>query len=177
DINYDGARSLLRGFEDWSQLRYYFREVSATSGRAHGEALQEMTAEDYAKLMPRDGPLAGRYVFYNHSAFDGNDAAPGVTDDAAIASDKAALLAGDTATFDNVSSYSRGINGVMVDLLPPPAPAQPPEVQDFVLKVGDGVTGWRTLAQAPQVTFRPGAGASGTDRVTLVLPDNAVRNT
>ena len=177
DINYDRAQSLLRGFEDWSQLRYYFREVSATAGRAHGEALQEMKAEEYANLMPRDGPLAGRYIFYNRSIFDGNDAAPGVADDAAIAADKAALLASDTATFDNISSYSRGINGVMMDLLPPPAPAQPPEAQDFVLKIGDGVIGWRTLAQAPQVTLRPGAGASGTDRVTLVLPDNAVRNT
>ena len=43
---------------------------------------------------------------------------PGFSDDNAIASDKIALLPGaGTATFANVSSYSHGITGVMVDLL------------------------------------------------------------
>jgi hypothetical protein len=177
DVNFDGKWQLLRSFEDWTQLRYYFLESQVMSAGAHGDMPAEITAEEYAAQMPQDGPLAGRYVFYNRSAFDGNDPGPGSGDDAAIATDKGALLAGEAATFDNVSSYSRGINGVMVDLLPPPAPAESPGAGDFVLKVGDDASGWRTLTQAPQVTFRPGAGASGTGRVTLVLPDNAVRNT
>jgi hypothetical protein len=36
---------------------------------------------------------------------------------------------------------------------------------------------WRPLSVAPSVSVRRGAGASGTDRVTLVLPDGVVLNT
>jgi hypothetical protein len=53
-----------------------------------------------------------RHIFYNNSRFDGNDPA----DDAAIAPDKQALLPGQTADFANYTSYSRGINGIMVDI-------------------------------------------------------------
>ena len=49
-----------------------------------------MTVHDYDGLMPQDGPLAGRYVFYNRSAFDGNSAAASAADDAAIETDSAA---------------------------------------------------------------------------------------
>ena len=38
-------------------------------------------------------------------------------DDAAIATDKTALLPGETASLANYTSYSRGINGIMVDLI------------------------------------------------------------
>src|SRR5688572_17402633 len=38
--------------------------------------------------------VEGRYVFYNQSAFDGNDPASNASDDAAIAIDKSALLPG-----------------------------------------------------------------------------------
>jgi RHS repeat-associated protein len=118
--------------------------------------------------------VAGRLAFYNHSALDGNDAAAGAADDAAVAGDKHALLPGRTATFDNVTTYSRGINGVMIDMagLGHDATLAP---DDFVLETGDGAT-W-SAGPAPAVSVRPGAGASGTDRVTLVLPDFAVRNT
>ncbi len=61
--------------------------------------------------------VTGRHVFYNNSAFDGNDPAANASDDAAVATDKAPL-AGDvvTATFANYTSYGLGINGVMVDI-------------------------------------------------------------
>src|SRR5688500_10349284 len=48
------------------------------------------------------GVVAGRYVFYNNSAFDGHDPSADAADDAAIAADKQPLLPGDgTATFAN----------------------------------------------------------------------------
>ena len=31
-----------------------------------------------------DATVAGRYIFFNHSAFDGNDAAANASDDAAV---------------------------------------------------------------------------------------------
>ena len=65
--------------------------------------------------------VAGRYIFYNRSSFDGADPAATAGDDAAIALDKLALLPGQAATFDSVTTYSRGINGVMIDVAGLPA--------------------------------------------------------
>ena len=49
--------------------------------------------------------VAGQDIFYAGSSFG-----------TAIATDKTALLPGNTATFANYTSYVDGINGVMVDL-------------------------------------------------------------
>ncbi|MGA2060941.1 MAG: hypothetical protein ABSG67_10700, partial [Thermoguttaceae bacterium] len=54
--------------------------------------------------------IAGRYIFYNNSKFDA------AGDSGAIATDKTALLPGQTATFANYTSYSLGINGIIVDI-------------------------------------------------------------
>ena len=54
--------------------------------------------------------VTGRMVFYNNSSFDA------ISDDAAIASDKTALLPGDTASFANYTSFSSGLNGIMIDI-------------------------------------------------------------
>jgi hypothetical protein len=95
---------------------------------------------------------------------------PGFSDDNAIALDKVALLPGaGTATFANVSSYSRGITGVMVDLLGTSgggsiAPS------DFTFRMGNSNTpGQWAIAPTPAtVTVRSGAGVSGSDRVELI---------
>lgn len=60
--------------------------------------------------------VVGRDVFYNNSYFDGRNPAADTSDDNAIATDKQALLPGQTASFTNYTSYSKGINGVMVDI-------------------------------------------------------------
>ena len=59
---------------------------------------------------------AGAFVFYNDSGFDGHDPAANAMDEFAIATDKAPLRPGEAATFANVTSYVRGLNGVMIDL-------------------------------------------------------------
>jgi ELWxxDGT repeat protein len=112
--------------------------------------------------------VVGRYVFYNHSAFDGNDPAAGRTDDGAIAADKAPLLPGRQPSFANVTSYDKGINGVMIDVSRLPITDAPLSVADFDFgSANDPVA----------VTVRRGAGAAGTDRVTLVWrSDQAVVN-
>src|SRR5690606_35115018 len=61
--------------------------------------------------------VAGRHIYYNNSKFD--TATEGISpfDEFAIAPDKQALLPdGTLADSANVTSYSRGINGIMVDL-------------------------------------------------------------
>jgi subtilisin-like proprotein convertase family protein len=105
--------------------------------------------------------VVARHVFYNRSAFDGADATANVSDDGAIATDKRALLPGQAASFANVTSYSRGINGVMIDVLGLPA-ASAPAAGDF------------DFGGAPppaSVSVRRGAGVGASDRVTLTWPD------
>ena len=122
------------------------------------------------------GRVAGRHVFYNASAFDGGGAAANASDDAAVATDKAALLPGAAATFANYTSYSRGINGVMVDVSGLLADLT---AADFALHVGnDADPGSWTNAPAPlSVTRRNGAGINGSDRITLTWADGAIKNT
>ncbi|MBN2473466.1 MAG: lamin tail domain-containing protein [Pirellulales bacterium] len=121
--------------------------------------------------------IVGRHVFYNGSTFDGNSPAAHSQDDAAVATDKQPLLPGQTATFANYTSFSRGINGVMVDLVGLPQAAAP-GTDDFVFRVGNSNDpGTWGLATAPTaITVRPGAGTGGSDRVTLIWPDFAVVN-
>ena len=60
-------------------------------------------------------------MFYNQSTFDGNNAAAGAADSSAIATDKTAYLPGDGLIGpQSISSYTKGINGIMVDFGPKP---------------------------------------------------------
>src|SRR5687767_14681429 len=89
--------------------------------------------------------VVAHHVFYNQSAWDGNDAAANAADDAAIATDKSALLPGQTATFANYTSYSRGINGIMVDIAGLPVGlGSGPGPTDFTFKIGNdnNPAGW-----------------------------------
>ena len=114
-------------------------------------------------------------IFYNDSHYDYKDPLANLLDDLAIATDKEALLPGETATFANYTSYSRGINGVMIDIA---ALGGTPMADDFVFKVGsdDNPNGWPELEphEQPSVTVRPTVG--GYDRVTLIWADNAIQN-
>ncbi|HUT12474.1 MAG TPA: lamin tail domain-containing protein [Thermoguttaceae bacterium] len=120
--------------------------------------------------------VVGRHVFYNRSAFDGNNAGADAADDAAIAADKQALLPGHVATFSNYTSFSQGLNGVMVDLEGLPEGYTPVET-DFRFYVGySNAPGSWAAAPAPEIVdFRPGAGVDGSDRVTIIWADNAIR--
>ena len=135
-------------------------------------------AADASEAWLFNSAVAGRYVFYNNSAWDGNDPAANTADDNAIATDKQALLPGQPATPANVTSYSRGINGVMVDItgLADPADLTPANIGNyFAFKVGndDNPGGWNAAAAPSAVLVRQGAG--GSDRVTLIWADGAIQ--
>jgi len=117
----------------------------------------------------------GRNIFYNRSFFDGNDAAINANDDLAIATNKQALLPGQVATYSNYTNYSRGINGIMVDIA---NAAGTITLTDFTFKYGNNNTpsGWTTAATPIDFLVRPGAGVGGSDRVTIVWADNAIPN-
>jgi len=120
--------------------------------------------------------IVSRRLFYNNSNYDGNNSSANSADDAALASDKSALLPGGTATFANVSSYSRGINGIMLDL----AGSHPSiTAADFTFNIGNNnVPSTWAAAPAPlSVTVRAGAGLGGSDRVEILWADGAIINT
>jgi hypothetical protein len=115
--------------------------------------------------------VEGRKIFYNRSAFDGNNAAANAADDSAIDTTKTPLLRGaGPATFANYTSYSRGINGLMIDI---EGLNGTPTLADFTFKMGNDSTpsAWAAAPSPTSITVRPGAGANGSDRVTLIWPD------
>jgi hypothetical protein len=120
--------------------------------------------------------VVGRRIFYNNSALDGNNPAANPADDNAIATDKQALLPGGTASFANYTSYSRGINGIMVDVS---NLGGTPTAADFMIKVGNtnSPSSWQPAPAPAAVLRRPGAGVGGSTRIEITWPDNAIQNT
>lgn len=121
--------------------------------------------------------IAGIHLFYNQSKYDGNNAAINAADDAAIATDKSPYLAGSGATtFANVSSYTLGINGIMVDLGGSHGAITP---SDFIFKTGNNnaPTNWTTVAAPATVMTRLGAGTNNSDRVEITWANNAIQQT
>jgi len=130
-----------------------------------------------------DAPSAevvARHVFYNNSKWDespghaGGDPAANEYDDNAIAPAKFALLPNETATFENYTSYSKGLNGIMIDI-GGLAHGEDLTAADFVFRMGndDSPAAW-PLAPTPSgedITVRPGEGVDGSDRVTIIWPD------
>ena len=132
--------------------------------------------------------VVGRHLFYNDSAFDGATGGADPADGGAIATDKIALLAGEPSAFAHYSSYSLGINGVMVDVAGLNLPVAAADAsaaaavslgaEDFAFKAGNGgdTAAWSDAAAPQSVTVRRGAGVAGSDRVTLVWGEGAVKN-
>ena len=114
--------------------------------------------------------VASRFVFYNNSSYDN------VSDSDAIATDKTALFAGQTASFANYTNYSRGINGLIIDFVGLPSTSL--SATDFQFSVGNGdfTSEWTLVNATPTITVEAGAGANGTDRVFITFADNAIQN-
>ena len=119
--------------------------------------------------------VVGRHVFYNNSVFDGFNPQANAADDAAIATDKQALRPGQTAAFVNYTSYSRGVNGVMIDMA---LLAGTPRAADFTFRVGPNAEGtWQPAPGPRSITVRPNAGVGGSSRITITWADGAIRGT
>ncbi len=136
----------------------------------------EASEDNFSVTDGQHAVIEGRHIFYNNSAFDGNTPAADPQDDNAIAPEnaddpllsKVALLPGHTATFQNYTNYSRGINGIMVDLSHVSGPIS---ASDFEFRVGNSSTPdtW-DLAPAPlSITVRE---VGGVRRVTIIWADD-----
>lgn len=116
--------------------------------------------------------VASAGVFYNDSSFD----AAGDLD--AIAN-KAPLMPGSTATFENYSSYASGINGMVLEVQEfATAPTLATVEQFFDFKQGNSndVSSWADAALPNSLTYAEDINASGTDRIVLTWADDAVKN-
>jgi len=125
--------------------------------------------------------VVGRHVFYDNSSFDTNSPGPGLADDQAVATNKQALLPGQTATFENYTSFSSGINGVMIDVDGPTKSDQldADHIGDFFrFRVGNSNDpgSWQNAPPIEAVAVRPDAGVDNSDRVTITWVDDAIRN-
>jgi len=168
----------------------HFQIISATGGVSGTFATEDLpalppglewevqhNATDFTLIaMPAGATILGRHLFYNHSYFDGNDAGASEADDDVIAVDKSALLPGAAATFANYTSYSRGINGIMIDVQGLADPGTLDAAQ-FEFHVGNSDTpdGWPSGPASTSITVRAGAGVDGSDRLTLIWPDGAIQ--
>jgi hypothetical protein len=133
-------------------------------------------AEPWALTAGGGAAVAGRQLFLNDSKADRSDPAANAFDDDSISTAEA-LLPGHPAGGQNVSAFARGINGVMIDVLGlPPQSDHPLKAPDFEFSVGNGST-WAPAPPPVSITSRVGAGTGGSTRITLVWPDNVVRNT
>ena len=143
------------------------------SSKVADRAGNDLPADHHFDFTVFATPTARR-VFFNNSAADGNDPAANVADDNAVATDKVALLPGQAGAFANLTSYDKGVNGVMVDLSRLPASAAP-SASDLQAHVIDASGAARPISPAA-VSVRRGGGASSADRLTLIFADGSVRN-
>jgi hypothetical protein len=120
--------------------------------------------------------VVNRAIFYNNSAFDNRDPAPGVADGDAIATDKTPLFPGENATFANFTSYARGINGLIIDLSGPHGAIS---AADFVFQTSDApqLGTWLDAPTPLSVTILGGEGVGNSERVEIIWPDGSIRNT
>jgi len=143
--------------------------------------LGEVTDEFTIRVIGAE--VVGRHVLYNDSKWDespgnpGGDPAANAYDDNAIAPDKTPLLPGERATFQNYTSYTKGLNGIIVDIA---GLAGTPTADDFLFRTGndEDPDAWPLAPKPPNenVTVRPGEGAGGSDRVTILWPSYDAAN-
>jgi hypothetical protein len=119
--------------------------------------------------------VLGRYTFYNGSVFDGRNIALNAADDGAVATDKQALLPGGVGQFANFTSYSMGLNGIMVDvanLAGTPTPA------DFNFAAGTtaNTSAWAAAPAPNGMLIRPGAGVLGSTRIEFTWANGSLTN-
>ena len=136
-----------------------------------GNALTAGASEAWEK----QALVVGRRTFYNQSNFDRVNPAADTADDIAIAVDKSALLPGQRAAFANITSYSRGINGIMIDvfgLIGTPGPS------DFTFRVGNGgnPADWKLAPDPLAIVRRNADGEDDSDRITVIFPSGSIVN-
>ena len=140
------------------------------------DSVANQTADSTLTLLGGASGVVGRFVFFNGSSFDGNNVALNADDDQAIASHKQPLFSLSTATYDNLTNYEKGINGIMVDCRNPPGTIT---LDDFEFRVGNNNAApqWALAPTPTAIDIREGAGTDGAHRVSFIWPDSEISQT
>jgi trimeric autotransporter adhesin len=124
-------------------------------------------------MLTANSTISTRSLFYAN--------ATGTSASTSLATDKVPLLPGQSSTFANYTNYSRGLNGLVIDVVGLPA-----TVTDAQLAASLQYANWDGIAAAGFVAL-PGAavptvaivngGVAGATRVRVTFPDNTLQNT
>ncbi len=153
--------------------------ISGSPDNAHGlnEGALPLTTVN-GSINIQTASVGGQFVFYNGSSkFDvKTDASVANSADFnAIATDKSALLPGQTATFANYTSYSLGLNGILIDFVNMGSGATF-SAGDFIFKVGNSNTPG-TWANAPTpLSITAIVGPNGDTYADIIWANNAIQN-
>ncbi len=117
-------------------------------------------------------------LFYDNSKFNKfvEGVGAGTNDDKAIDTSKTAYLPGaGTANFSNISSFTDGINGIMVDLAAGGIHGNL-NASDFTFRVGLNNTPskWASAPAPSTIAVRTGSPTAGNDRVELIWTDGSI---
>jgi len=128
-----------------------------------------------SRIALASGDVIGRFLFYDNSSFDAGPG-PDVMDVHSIATDKVALQPGDVATFQNYSSYDKGINGIMIDVVDLADP-DGLSTADFRFLTGSSsdLTTWGEAPHPYGIQTRLGEGEQGADRIAIYWEDNVIQ--
>ena len=172
-------------FNAWDPAYGY--ELWKTDGTPAGTVIVEDLQPGAASSDPRGLVNVGGTLFYTaNSPADGNElrrldtrarvVTRGMFDGPAPqAADKTALLPGGQASFANVSTHTRGVTGIVIDVFGLPRGTNI-DTSDIALDVLAG-SQWNGIGATHSVARGAGLGAGGSDRLTVTLPDGAVSNT
>jgi hypothetical protein len=167
------------GVVDGSDIIY--TDTSLASGTQYFYRLQASGAagaSEYSNEASATPPLPqvlGEFLFYNQSEFDGRNGNSNVVDGFAEAPDKLPLKPGETATFANYSTYSKGLNGIGIDITNWDGSITE---DDYTFMVGNSndPSSWQPAPEPVLVTQYPGFGVNGSIRLEVVWDNNAIQN-
>jgi hypothetical protein len=156
-------------------------DTNLEAGREYSYRLQAAGAagtSDYSNessAATLSSQVVGRFIFYNGSNFDFQNGSSSFLDGFALASDKQALLPGETATFQNYTSYAKGINGIMIDVANFEGSITP---DDYTIMVGNSsdLSTWQPAPDPTFITQYLGAGVDGSVRLELCWNDFTIQN-
>jgi hypothetical protein len=123
-----------------------------------------------------EAEVVDRHVFYNNTALDGYNPDADADDDNAIDPAIDFVLPGTGNVGQNVTAYSGGITGLMIDVTDL---AGEPDAASFQVRTGQGgdPATWQDGPAPSHVAVRSGQGVDGSDRVTLLWNEGQVAGT
>jgi len=146
-------------------------------------AFSEVTFTLTVPPAPVVASIVGRNVFYNNASGFGTSAAnamdPLVNPVNAIDPTKSALLPGGTASVANYTNYSRGINGLVIDITNP-ANLAAIDGSSFQFATwntfSDATPNFVSIMPTAKISTFATGGQGGSARVKITFPDNTIEN-